>query len=1705
MSQRGKKNQSLSLFFIVIFCGSLVVGNFFGEKNWNSVDSTLLSEKKLTLSNGVIETPQIVVQKNFTYSGENQTDAQLTFFGTNLLSSSTATDITIATHDWNVSDVLVNFTNIRIDEQIHVEEETPPDSFVTIYNDSVGGNAEFYAMQFIVPESCFIFGLKVFIRYKGNFSLQAYILNSHKSTFENPGQPIPNDQFAQPVSISEEDELVTSESENITQWVELHFNPRATKAFLDISKTFLNSYFVVLVPTHNGDTTGDFFQWGYQDDNTQIDHGHAYQVDYVSVEHWKLAMENLTTIDLLLTNISYSTITWEDSFDVENDNDGYILVYNKDLNGGIEEYRLNAQAFQIISNAYLRQLEVYLKYQGAVQVYVDVYNSTDSSISNPNGAIPDTVLFSSLLVELSSGIGYDRNWVTFEFPNNETADSSFLNLENTFNNTFFIVLHASGAGIIPRASVEWSYAFDSSNEDAGSSYFWNVSYPPEYWMLQEDSPDIAEPIDLTLKNVELFTYEQNPSDVSLEVNGTAVTDYGYINFGGWIALPGPFEGNGGQLYLDTTASILNIRYIALWTCKFTNQTQFYTQFRGRTTETQIQWNYTNYVSFPSWNFSRYGFGLYYLRQINVTLPIDHNVTQINPTKPYTINSTGNQKYIIINVQNRLKQSWLINAISPNYVDEIITYNGSSEVEWYYFLEEMNVTARLKYNTGVYTYLKIYNVTEDIVNTSRVIPNQDTTAKFPLWTINANGTHYAVVYWFNGTEVGIKHVVRMCVFRTNLSKVFSNIIEGIPFDPAEPIQVDVFYNDTDNNEGIPAATIEVNTTAAYSALEDTIHRGIYNVTIFPESLENGNYTLQIHASRIGYEASDTYIRFQILRNATAYLNITGGCRDVVNGKEGWVDPDPYFDDQTHTVTVFYSNETGYGIKYAQVIANPDWTTTTWFGGPTNVTPGFYDILIDTNGLHEGDIGLVTITVYSELYETKTVTVYVNITEIPSNLLLIDAGEYNNITAYEGETIKVAVGYWDNFHGNPILFSGPEEGNLTWEIGGTSAQGLLGKSVWQYEADISLPEWGILGTHTYNITITAVAAQDYAIKIKNVTLNVLAKEKTTLVLTNTTPTEYRIGQSFNIYANLTYYNGTPLVGETIDLNITHWLDGEFQFALPHSLVTNEQGMVTYEYMRIPPGIDEIRINGTYVGTEKISPAEDFQIIPIKPKYNVTLLLGNTTTTDYRIGHDMTLYAKLLLENGTPLIEQTVIFNLTYFNGPTEKQNIIEPRVTNESGIAFYEIDVIPDGVDSLIFIASFRATLTMNGNKTGRMIPIAPKYQVVLNITSTLPSQIMAGDALEFTLLLENNITKTGISNESVWVILHFAQDTQISQKFATDSNGIASVQMIIPSDKGGYDSFIIELWFEGTTTAQTANMTMQTAIAIMTWGKIILGWLPYIVTAVAIALGSYVGYKRGVVVPRRRRRLARMEKLAAKFSDIVNLQHLLVIHGKSGTCLYQQVLGDTTLDADLISGFLTAISAFQTEIQAPKTQKLPFIDQKHLEGEKREDQGFELSYANFKILMKDGNMTRTAVILATTPTESLRDSLNEFVRQFESKYEDELRDWKGAVGIFRTADAVVELAFETSLLWPHIVEPTSAEEIKKLNSLESSLLTLGSTMQQEKQYFFIPALVEMIEKVRRETHVEVLGTIDELRQKGIFRAVPIEVLEEMIKKQSNSNS
>lgn len=1583
------KKRIFCAVFILFFIGSLVIGINYQNPGLNNNSSTTKTEIDRSFnSNDIISPFPSQLQKNFTLTGQKQADTLLSFQGISSLVSNTNKDIKITTDNWNISDILVNFTDIHKESLLHIENVTPPHSFMMIYNSTKGPTINIFAMELKMPLPSFIFNLKLYLYYAGNFSLFTVI---YCATSGGGGRPTPKQPGSGYSAISEYKSLMTYGSVNKTEWVEFKFNPRTLKDFLNPLNTINKSFFVVLgvIPLGAGSTPGgkgSFLHWGFNLDG--VGNPNSGLVYKFSGNSWV----ELTNIDFLLENISYSTLTWQNIFNVESSTpsgNNYELVYLDYSLIGTIETQDNAQQFQTNVNSYLSNLSTYLQYRGQLTVWAEVYNATRSSSSNPGKPIPHKLLFKSDNISLSSASKETMEWRTFRFLTDQTLNSSFLNVQNTYNNSFFVVLKAIGLRPLIQDYVDWGFIRDSANGDQGIAYFWNQSQRPEFWGL------FATPQDLCLANVSLISYEYNPSNVNLKINSTNVADYPSFKFGGFKLLSGSFDGSKGMVFLNTTAN-LTVYYQASWRCQYNNYTKALASFKGYSLANAIEWNVTLSTNYPVWDSSIQGSGRYFSKKINITLPTDYSINRIYFNNiPYVFWNTtrvGDKQFVVI---LGLTGNWFIRAYSPNYIEEVHAYYGTKELAQFYVKDNLNVTAKLKTLTNIASNLTIYNVSNKIVHNTTIVPIAYW-AKFALWTIPKNDTHYLVVSWDNGTEVGIRSLEIMCVYHTRLIKNFPNANTNLGLiTGTAPIKIGVFYNDTDNKVGIPYANIAVNITP-FSVVEydRLLHPGYYNLTIYTSLLINGNWTAKIQSTRRGYNTSNLFIRFELHIGINATLTVTGGCRWQVG--RWWVNPDPYFDDATHKVTVFYANGTFpyEGIEYSQVVGKPNWTSALWYGTPTNASPGFYDIVMDTEGLHEGDIGRVDIIAYSLYFETKKVNVSLNVIEIPVNLLLMDAGPYENITCYEGETIDIAVGYWDDFHETPILFENPTMGNLTWQISGTAANGTLQKSVWQYEATISLPALGILGTKTYNLKIRATALRDYATYEQNLTLNVKSKENTTLVLTIIPYTEFRVGNRFNSYANLSFENKTPLVNTRVDFNITLWYQGNLKEGISDSRFTNALGIAIYSYGEIPNEIDEIRINAVYEGTPQIDPAAALQTIPIGPKYNVSLV------------------------------------------------------------------------------------------------------------ITSELPTEVMVGDSIHLEATLSNEEKQTGLANETIEFYIIFTAFDFIKRTAITDAQGHAIIEIQIPDDKSNYPSFHVELKYEGSATCESANYSAEASIVIMTWGKIIISILPYIVAAVAVVLGSYLSYRQFVAVPRRRRRQAHIEKIASKYSDLINLQHILVIHSTTGSCIYQHSFGEATFDPDLISGFLTALSAFEGELKIPMPSKTPFGEKvPHKEEASR---GFELSYANFKILLNVGHLIRTALILSASPSESLRNSLGEFVDKFEVNYKGELIDWRGAMAPFKTTDKLIEQTFETSLLWPHVIESISEERMKALNSLESSLVTLALTMQREKQYFFLPALVPMLEKVRHTPMVEILGSIDDLRHKGLFKAISIEELEKRLQ-QTTSNT
>ncbi|HUY00328.1 MAG TPA: hypothetical protein VMV49_12275, partial [Candidatus Deferrimicrobium sp.] len=133
------------------------------------------------------------------------------------------------------------------------------------------------------------------------------------------------------------------------------------------------------------------------------------------------------------------------------------------------------------------------------------------------------------------------------------------------------------------------------------------------------------------------------------------------------------------------------------------------------------------------------------------------------------------------------------------------------------------------------------------------------------------------------------------------------------------------------------------------------------------------------------------------------------------------------------------------------------------------------------------------------------------------------------------------------------------------------------------------------------------------------------------------------------------------------------------------------------------------------------------------------------------------------------------------------------------------------------------------------------------------------------------------------------------------------------------------------------------------------------------------------------------ELERKYSKKI-LKFMLVIETRSGVTLFQHNFSETSTDPDLISGFLSAVQSFGTELTNEGS------DMK------------KLAYKDFEIEMNIGDYIRVALFLKGQNTKYLVKNLVNFINAFERKYEDSLKQWMGDVSKFRDGTILVKNMF-----------------------------------------------------------------------------------------------
>ncbi|MHA1380460.1 MAG: hypothetical protein ACTSRG_19010 [Candidatus Helarchaeota archaeon] len=1423
------------------------------------------------------------------------------------------------------------------------------------------------------------------------------------------------------------------------------YNPYSNDDILSTAGNDLLSEWVNNPERFSGETTSDttitcnLTKSSYDDSYERYSDVSDY---YLSTNGFNSTFTNMTLFSIYIEG---------DEFDVEldhSDGETYKLPYLANYPRYLMSFTLN-NGF----SGYLQQLEIYLKRTSLTPTTVDVrviiLNSTWNSAlgrNEPNQTIPN-ILSGQYVSTL-------RNWLWVICSGN----GIFLDVENTANNTFYVLPYILDSG----ASVVWNYNPDGYDE--GNAYSDNGVYN-------------LLALDFCLRNIQIDKFMPKPSQIYMKINEVPLTDgpllYTHLSeseliyaYSGNYTEYNVLNGESGSIYFDIkTNYIKTVYFLVNVTSMLENKTASITRCFAVAGNAIVQWNTTiNGVIFPSESYSK---------AINVLVPHSWNV--INVT--YQNNTEENWGAFAelphwrVNWSPTVDGSWAVISETSNLMGNINVYNTTNQLPYdvYFLNDTISINSTLTQNIPEKANLTVFNRLNNSVYNDQVnIVNYD--ADFAPWQIiqnsSLNGTHWIRVITFNGTVAGINLTRITC----NNEPTTLSVVNGP--DPPEatqgdPITAKIYYNDTYAPNGVQGAVIDSNWTYSSLNLIDW-GNGYYNITFNTLFAPNGTYTIEINATKSGYETAKTIIQF----NVTIEVAPEPTEFSIV-GTIPYTGENIFVNDTKKYAIVNYTYLNGTGIIGASIQTIPDWGDPYFQAEDLSLgnasLRGLYKIWLDTTGTHSYEQH--TINFFAQKPQHEPGSAFSDpflIEPIPTAL---DVSGYENITYFEGETAEIAAYFKDSYHeGNPAITSA----DVNWTINSTPSHSSdMALNIVIYEGMINLPELEI-APGTYNVTIKA-QQYDFAPISKNITLNVLPKYETTIIITNHSKTEIRVGKDVIVAAEIQFSNSSlNRTGLALFFDVA-FSDG---FKFNEFRITNSSGMATITFDQLPE-ITWINVTVFYEGTPQIKSNSSNYKITVLGKYQTNLTLFDSHLESPLIsGELISINATLKYNNsGTwvPFTLENIEFVLLYTGYESESVLL----TTDSRGKVTLEFTP-PDGASNVMIMANYTGNITFaDANDVSSNYTIS-KYNVSLSLFDFNPLEMLVGNPMVLSCKLIYSDTGVPIANQTVTFFFYIG-DPSIriySQSAVTNDQGIATTALLLlqPFEMMPYLSAGVE--YEGDESTATATSTSSIPIIPMTTTKYITNYLNENWWWMAVILGSVIGatlaYRYGVSLPRKKRLIELQKKIAVRVKDAQNLKHAMIVHKVSGTAIFGEGYG-VELDSDLISGFLTAISAFQTEIG--------------VKGKKKESEmgGFELNYADFKILLTDGPNSRFAFITKDRVSDNFRKTAQETVAQFEKEYAKYLKDWSGALAPFRTASRLLQRNFETGMSQPLRVKKMDDKGMKGLNDLAQALVRIANS-QQEKGggKFLIENIVQIAVQARKEEEYEIYYEIYNLYKNRIFR-------------------
>ncbi|MDX1798322.1 MAG: hypothetical protein R3255_06710, partial [Candidatus Lokiarchaeia archaeon] len=228
----------------------------------------------------------------------------------------------------------------------------------------------------------------------------------------------------------------------------------------------------------------------------------------------------------------------------------------------------------------------------------------------------------------------------------------------------------------------------------------------------------------------------------------------------------------------------------------------------------------------------------------------------------------------------------------------------------------------------------------------------------------------------------------------------------------------------------------------------------------------------------------------------------------------------------------------------------------------------------------------------------------------------------------------------------------------------------------------------------------------------------------------------------------------------------------------------------------------------------------------------------------------------------------------------------------------------------------------------------------------------------------------------------------------------------------------------------------------------------------------------------------------KFLDLLNIKHILLIAKESGLAIVDYPISGAGVNTQLLTGFIQANISFSESSNATDGNSNGL-----------NHQFYEFQYEAFNILLKDGEFIRICLVLDQRSSDSLKSLVIDFVREYESKYLDKIRDHikKGKMGFDETKNFIID-TFNIKLVFPmelsHQLLPDQLEKIKR-NPIQKAIIDFGKKLLTSKGFFFIINLIDEVHKIVHINANKILYEVYQLIEKEIIIPTTIETAEDKL--------